>query len=57
MCLLFYVVLGVQSPRKEPLQEAAARSFLVVLLNHDAPDHEMAVALHCTAAAIFIDRW
>ena len=29
--LLDDVVLGVQAPREEPLQEVAARSFLVVL--------------------------
>ena len=31
LCLLDDVILGVQTPREEPLEEATARSFLVVL--------------------------
>ena len=58
MCLLVDVVLEVQAPREESLQEAVARPFLWCwLVNHDVSDNEMAAALHCIAADILIDRW
>ena len=38
MCLLDDVVLGVQAPHEELLEEAAARSFLVVLA-HEIERH------------------
>ena len=38
MCLLDDVVLGVQAPHEEPLEDAAARSFLVVLV-HEITRH------------------
>ena len=47
ICLLDDAVLGVQAPRKEPLEEPAARSFFggAGPWHYDAPDHEMAAAL------------
>ena len=43
MCLLDDVVLGVQAPLEEPLEEAAARFFFGG--NHAPPDHEIAAVL------------
>ena len=38
MCLFDDMVLGAQAPREEPLEEAATRSFLVVLA-HEITRH------------------
>ena len=58
MCLLDGVVLGVQTPCKDPLQEVAACSFLVVLAREITSQyHGNSRRSLCIAAAILICRW
>ena len=60
MCLLLDdVVLGVQASHEEPLEEAAARSFLVVLARELTMHLIMAWRPYdtsCSVAAILINR-
>ena len=58
MCFLDDVVLGVQAPYNEPLQEAAARSFLVVLALEITTHLIMKwLPLFLLRRLFFISRW